>query len=116
MHQATTSPLAPVIEAGMSLQMMERRLIETTLDHYQGHRARTAKALGIGVRTLANKLRSYGYGPREKSIYFELHGDSTAASWGLYFDRQFLPVGTCTRLCRSAAGSDKHFGGKDRIW
>jgi len=52
---------------GMSLQDMERRLIETTLDHYQGHRAKTAQALGIGIRTLANKLRSYGYAPREKS-------------------------------------------------
>ena len=52
----------------MSLQVMERRLIETTLEHYQGHRAKTAKALGIGIRTLANKLRSYGYAPREKSF------------------------------------------------
>ena len=56
------------IEVGMSLQVMERRLIEATLEHYDGHRARTAKALGIGIRTLANKLRSYGYGPREKSF------------------------------------------------
>jgi DNA-binding NtrC family response regulator len=56
------------IEVGMSLQVMERRLIEMTLEHYQGHRAKTAKALGIGIRTLANKLRSYGYAPREKSF------------------------------------------------
>lgn len=58
----------PGIEMGMSLQMMERRLIEATLEHYDGHRARTATALGIGIRTLANKLRSYGYAPREKSF------------------------------------------------
>ena len=57
-----------MIEVGMSLQVMERRLIEATLEHYDGHRARTAKALGIEIRTLANKLRSYGYGPREKSF------------------------------------------------
>jgi DNA-binding NtrC family response regulator len=56
------------IEVGMSLQVMERRLIETTLEHFQGHRAKTAQALGIGIRTLANKLRSYGYAPREKSF------------------------------------------------
>jgi DNA-binding NtrC family response regulator len=56
------------IEVGMSLQDMERKLIETTLDHYQGHRAKTAEALGIGIRTLSNKLRSYGYAPREKSF------------------------------------------------
>jgi len=52
---------------GMSLQQMERKLIEATLDQFDGHRARTAQALGIGVRTLTNKLRAYGYAPREKS-------------------------------------------------
>ncbi|MBM4087922.1 MAG: sigma-54-dependent Fis family transcriptional regulator [Planctomycetes bacterium] len=56
------------IEVGMSLQVMERKLIEATLDRYDGHRVNTAKALGIGVRTLANKLRGYGYGPRAKSF------------------------------------------------
>jgi DNA-binding NtrC family response regulator len=54
------------LSVGISLQEMERRLIEATLDRYEGHRGKTAKALGIGVRTLANKLRSYGYAPREK--------------------------------------------------
>jgi hypothetical protein len=39
---------------------MERRLIEATLEHFSGHRARTAKALGIGIRTLSGKLRQYG--------------------------------------------------------
>ncbi len=56
------------IEVGMSLQVMERRLIEATLEHYEGHRAKTAQALGIGIRTLANKLRGYGYGPRAKAF------------------------------------------------
>jgi DNA-binding NtrC family response regulator len=53
-------------ETSVSLQEMERRLIEATLDRFDGRRGKTAQALGIGVRTLANKLRSYGYGPREK--------------------------------------------------
>ncbi len=55
------------VPVGLSLQEMEQRLIEATLDHYGGHRARTAKALGIGVRTLTTKLRQYGYAPGEKS-------------------------------------------------
>ncbi len=55
------------VPVGMSLQQMERKLIEATLDQFDGHRARTAQALGIGVRTLTNKLRAYGYAPREKS-------------------------------------------------
>jgi len=53
---------------GLSLEEMERRLIEATLDHYGGHRAHTAKALGIGIRTLSGKLRQYGYAPREKTF------------------------------------------------
>jgi DNA-binding NtrC family response regulator len=51
---------------GVKLDDMERQLIEATLKRFEGHRERTAKALGIGVRTLANKLRQYGYGPRAK--------------------------------------------------
>jgi DNA-binding NtrC family response regulator len=56
------------VPVGLSLEEMERKLIEATLEHYGGHRAKTAKALGIGVRTLTGKLRQYGYAPREKSF------------------------------------------------
>jgi DNA-binding NtrC family response regulator len=59
------------VPVGISLEEMERRLIEATLEHYGGHRARTAKALGIGIRTLSGKLRQYGYAPREKSFITE---------------------------------------------
>jgi DNA-binding NtrC family response regulator len=60
--------LPPGIPVGTSLEEMERRLIEATLEHFGGHRAKTAKALGIGVRTLTDKLRRYGYAPRERSF------------------------------------------------
>ncbi len=53
---------------GMNLEEMERRLIESTLEHFHGHRAQTAQALGIGIRTLTNKMRAYGYAPRAKSF------------------------------------------------
>ncbi len=52
---------APV---GLSLQQMERKLIEATLRHFDGHRKKTAEALNIGLRTLSGKLREYGYPPR----------------------------------------------------
>ncbi len=58
----------PEVPVGLSLEEMERKLIEATLEHFGGHRERTAKALGIGVRTLTGKLRQYGYAPREKSF------------------------------------------------
>ena len=52
---------------GTSLDEIEREMIEATLAHFDGHREKTAKTLGIGVRTLTDKLRRYGYAPREKS-------------------------------------------------
>jgi DNA-binding NtrC family response regulator len=60
--QTATLPL------GMRLEEMERRLIESTLEHFGGHRAKASQALGIGIRTLTNKLRQYGYAPRARSF------------------------------------------------
>ena len=38
----------------------ERQLLETTLRKFNGHRADTAKALGISERTLYRKIKEYG--------------------------------------------------------
>ena len=53
---------------GMSLAEIEKEMILGTLQQHDGHRAKTAEALGIGVRTLSGKLRSYGVAPRENQI------------------------------------------------
>jgi DNA-binding NtrC family response regulator len=63
-----TATAAEAITVGMRLDDMERRLIEVTLEHFGGHRAKAAQALGIGIRTLTNKLRQYGYAPRARSF------------------------------------------------
>ena len=42
-----------------TLEQMEREVIIAALGRYGGHRARTAKALGIGVRTLGLKLKKW---------------------------------------------------------
>jgi transcriptional regulator with GAF, ATPase, and Fis domain len=65
---AVASHTAPEMPIGISLEEAERQLIVATLDRFDGHRAKTADALGIGIRTLSGKLRSYGYAPREKSF------------------------------------------------
>jgi DNA-binding NtrC family response regulator len=52
----------------VTLDEMERRLIVATLQRCDGHRAKAAEALGIGLRTLSGKLRTYGYAPREKDF------------------------------------------------
>ncbi|RIK78982.1 MAG: sigma-54-dependent Fis family transcriptional regulator [Planctomycetota bacterium] len=59
---------ATELPTGLSMQEMERKLIEATLERFGGHRAKTAEALGIGIRTLSGKLREYGYAPRTKSF------------------------------------------------
>lgn len=61
-----SASIAQADTAAGSLADAERRLIEETLRRFQGHRAKTAEALGIGVRTLSGKLRDYGYAPRAK--------------------------------------------------
>jgi DNA-binding NtrC family response regulator len=48
---------------GLKLHEFERLLIESTLAQFDGHRARTAEALGIGIRTLSGKLKQYGQTP-----------------------------------------------------
>jgi DNA-binding NtrC family response regulator len=43
----------------VTLETVERRAILATLERFGGHRDRTARALGIGVRTLGMKLRAW---------------------------------------------------------
>ncbi|NLF30922.1 MAG: sigma-54-dependent Fis family transcriptional regulator [Planctomycetes bacterium] len=52
---------------GNLLAEMERNLILSTLKRFDGHRARTSSALGIGVRTLGLKLKRY----REEGVLIE---------------------------------------------
>jgi DNA-binding NtrC family response regulator len=57
-------PRPPVLDAvGVpTMEEAEREAIERALDHYGGNRKRTAEHLGIGLRTLYEKLKRYGLG------------------------------------------------------
>jgi DNA-binding NtrC family response regulator len=48
------------VRVGMKLADVERYMIENTLKELGGNRTRAAKVLGIGLRTLQRKLKSYG--------------------------------------------------------
>jgi DNA-binding NtrC family response regulator len=67
-HANTESKDAASLPTDLTLNEMERRLIVATLQRCDGHRAKAAEALGIGLRTLSGKLREYGYAPREKDF------------------------------------------------
>ncbi len=54
------------IQEPLTMAQMERWLIEATLIRNGSKIAEGARALGIGERTLRQKLRQYGYGPRAK--------------------------------------------------
>jgi len=67
-HGTGAAPPDEAVPVGLSLQEMEHKLILATLELFGGHRAKTAQALGIGVRTLSSKLRAYGLAPRAKTF------------------------------------------------
>ena len=54
-----TEGAALACDGETTLETIERRTVLATLDRFGGHRDRTAKALGIGVRTLGMKLRQW---------------------------------------------------------
>lgn len=84
-EQVESSTTESVLPVGKSLEELERQMILATLEHYEGHRAKAAQALGIGVRTLSGKLRNYGYAPRAKDFRGP-HSDN----------RQELPTATAS--------------------
>lgn len=47
------------LREGRMLEDIERQLIERMLTRFNGHRAKTAKVLGMGVRTLGMKLKQW---------------------------------------------------------
>jgi len=58
LKQTTAAPVAQGL-AGRALADIEKQVILSTLQQFNGHRVRTASALGIGVRTLGMKLKRW---------------------------------------------------------
>jgi DNA-binding NtrC family response regulator len=65
-------PLMPApgnqLRPGVSLEAMERRLFEVTLDATGGNRSRAAEMLGVSLRTVRNKIRGYGLPPKRNYL------------------------------------------------
>ena len=66
------------LRPGRMLEDMERHLIERTLARFNGHREKSAKALGMGVRTLGMKLKQW----REEAAGAEARGQPVAVGRG----------------------------------
>jgi DNA-binding NtrC family response regulator len=52
-------------ESGVTLETMERQLLERTLQATGGNRTHAAERLGISLRTVRNKIREYGLSDRK---------------------------------------------------
>jgi two-component system response regulator AtoC len=57
-----------LLRPGISLEAMERRLVEVTLDATHGNRSRAAEMLGVSLRTVRNKIRGYGLPPKRSYL------------------------------------------------
>ena len=57
--EALAGPRRPTSLGPRSLAEVERDAIEHALAHTDGHRRRAAELLGIGLRTLYDKLKRY---------------------------------------------------------
>jgi DNA-binding NtrC family response regulator len=62
-------PAGDGLRAGLSLECMEKRLLEMTLDATGGNRSRAAEMLGVSLRTVRNKIREYGLPPRRNYVH-----------------------------------------------
>jgi transcriptional regulator with PAS, ATPase and Fis domain len=69
LFSSVTQPSAPSPAAlpkpGVTLQDLERSLLEATLLATNGNRTRTAQMMGVSLRTVRNKIREYGLAARE---------------------------------------------------
>ena len=61
----TTANSNDAPKPGVTLQDVERQLLEATLAATNGNRTRTAEMMGLSLRTIRNKIREYGLAPRE---------------------------------------------------
>ena len=55
------------LKPGVTLQEVERQLLEATLDATGGNRTRAAELMGVSLRTVRNKIREYGMPARRAS-------------------------------------------------
>ena len=59
------------LHPGVSLECMEKRLLQMTLDATGGNRSRAAEMLGVSLRTVRNKIREYGLPPRRSYVHIQ---------------------------------------------
>lgn len=61
--------------AGVSVDEMERHLLEVTLEATRGNRSHAAHMLGLSLRTVRNKIRAYGLPPKESYAHARTQHD-----------------------------------------
>jgi two-component system response regulator AtoC len=54
---------ALMLPLGTTLEQADRRIVEWYLEYFEGHREKTARALGVTPKTLYNKCKAWGVAP-----------------------------------------------------
>jgi DNA-binding NtrC family response regulator len=71
-RRRTVGPASPREAArprpGVTLQEMERSLLEATLEATHGNRTRTAEMMGVSLRKVRNKIREYGLAAAKEAL------------------------------------------------
>jgi two-component system response regulator FlrC len=62
MDPAPRAPAPALVAEARTLEDLERHAIERALEEVRGNRREAAERLGIGVRTLYEKLKRYNLG------------------------------------------------------
>jgi DNA-binding NtrC family response regulator len=62
-------PAGDQLRPGLSLEEVEHRLLQLTLEATGGNRSRAAELLGVSLRTVRNKIREYGLPPRRNYVH-----------------------------------------------
>ena len=58
-HELSVGAFEAFLSGGMTSAELERLHIVATLRHFEGNKTKAAKALGISIRTLRNKVHVY---------------------------------------------------------
>jgi DNA-binding NtrC family response regulator len=67
LETSADAPRTAAIEAGVSLRDAERELLERTLEATGGNRTRAAELMGLSLRTVRNKIGSFGLPARRNA-------------------------------------------------
>jgi len=104
--------VSPLCETDFDIDRNVARLIDRAYFEFSGNRQSMAKALGIPVRTLCDRMKRLGYAPRSKPVV--ILGDSSNASQIMGKESDYVGTQSPSGRENFDRGQDHGNGGTDR--